>query len=131
MKRIDAMLGVKDVVWVFLACGSGGVARLGIQLLCSSWFPVAWQGWGTVLSNALACFLAGLFSGFLAGSGTLRLALLTGFCGGLSTFSAFALDYLPLVREGHWSAWVLVFAQVIMGLVMAWIGLVLADAIRV
>lgn len=124
------MLGVKDVVWVFLACGSGGVARLGIQLLCSSWFPAAWQGWGTVLSNALACFLAGFFSGFLAGSGTSRLALLTGFCGGLSTFSAFALDYLPMVREGHWSAWLLVFAQVIMGLVMAWIGLVLADAIR-
>lgn len=124
------MVGVKDVVLVFLACGSGGVARLGIQVLCSWWLPVAWAGWGTVLSNAVACFLAGFFGGFLPGSGTLRLVLLTGFCGGLSTFSAFALDYLPMVREGHWSAWFFVFAQVVMGLVMAWIGLALADLVR-
>jgi CrcB protein len=47
--------------------------------------------WGTVLSNLTGSFLLGVFSGLaLAGD---QLALLgTGFCGALSTYSAFAVQ---------------------------------------
>ena len=46
--------------------------------------------WGTLLANLVASFLLGLFSALsLTGH---ELALLgTGFCGGLSTYSAFAV----------------------------------------
>lgn len=124
------MMTLKNAVWVFLACGSGGLVRFAVQSACSVWMPLAWQGWATVLSNGLACFLAGFLSGVLAAGSNLRLALLTGFCGGLSTFSAFALDYLPLVREGQWAGWLYMLAQVLFGLALAWLGLALGESMR-
>ncbi|HEX6248330.1 MAG TPA: CrcB family protein [Nocardioidaceae bacterium] len=46
--------------------------------------------WGTILVNVVGSFLLGLFSG-LALSGSAVALLGTGFCGALTTFSAFAV----------------------------------------
>ena len=124
------MMTLKNAFWVFTACGSGGLARFAIQWACSLWIPMAWQGWGTVLSNGLACFLAGVLSGLLATGSNLRLALLTGFCGGLSTFSAFVLDYLPMLGNHQWVHWLYLLGQVFLGLALAWLGLNLAESLR-
>ena len=54
--------------------------------------------WGTLVANLVASFLLGLFSALsLTGH---QLALLgTGFCGGLSTYSAFAVK---AEEHRHW-----------------------------
>ena len=46
--------------------------------------------WGTMTVNAAGSFLLGLFSG-MALSGDTAALLGTGFCGGLTTYSAFAV----------------------------------------
>lgn len=46
--------------------------------------------WGTILVNVIGSFLLGLFSG-MALSGDATALLGTGFCGALTTYSAFAV----------------------------------------
>ena len=60
--------------------------------------------WATVAANALGCAVAGWVAYRLTSSldAHLRTILVTGFCGGLTTFSsAFAIPAL-LVKEHHW-----------------------------
>ena len=60
--------------------------------------------WATVTANALGCGVAGWAAYRLTSSTdtNIRSILLTGFCGGLTTFSsAFAIPAL-LAKEHHW-----------------------------
>jgi CrcB protein len=60
--------------------------------------------WATVAANALGCGIAGFVAYRLVGASDAHLhdVILTGFCGGLTTFSsAFAIPAL-LQREHHW-----------------------------
>ena len=60
--------------------------------------------WATVAANALGCGIAGYFAYRLVGSADahVRSIVITGFCGGLTTFSsAFAVPAI-LQREHHW-----------------------------
>jgi fluoride exporter len=58
---------------------------------------------GTFLVNILGSFLMGLIMGGLAKEPnadlSLKLLLMTGFCGGFTTFSAFALENLRLIQQ--------------------------------
>ena len=88
---------------IFLAAMSGGLVRyfLSSQLPASPDFP-----WGTLLVNYLGIFcLVYLVKGYLAHKGTskgLVLALGTGFCGGLTTFSSLMLDAVKLLDTGRY-----------------------------
>jgi CrcB protein len=60
--------------------------------------------WATVAANAVGCGIAGFVAYQFAGSldAHLRDVVITGFCGGLTTFSsAFAIPAI-LQREHHW-----------------------------
>jgi CrcB protein len=61
-----------------------------IRYLIGSW--QSFLPWGILLSNSIASFVAGL----AYGNDFLELALLTGFAGGLSTFSTFAAQTYEL-----------------------------------
>ena len=53
----------------------------------------------------IGCFFAGLLLVWISQrdeTGLWRALLLTGLMGGLTTFSAFGLDLLPLVRSQRW-----------------------------
>lgn len=89
-------------------------------------FPV-----GTVVVNVTGSLLIGLIAG-LAESRALfgpdaRLLLVTGLLGGYTTFSAFSLETLVLLRAGQTAmAFATVALQVLLGLATAWAGFVLA-----
>ena len=63
-------------------------------------FPI-----GTLTVNVLGCFLFGCLAPLLADRAqvplVLRTAVLTGFLGAFTTFSAFSFDSLELMRSGH------------------------------
>jgi CrcB protein len=89
---------------VFLGGGIGSVVRFGISLLIFHYyktvFPIA-----TLLSNLFSCLIFGLAI-YLLGEKlntemSLRLLIITGFCGGFSTFSAFSFDTVELMKNGY------------------------------
>jgi CrcB protein len=89
---------------VFIGGGAGCLARYGVALLSRQMtlvtFPVA-----TLISNTLSCLIValafGVFSERVIAQPSLRLLVITGFCGGFSTFSAFSLETVQLARDGH------------------------------
>jgi CrcB protein len=92
-----------NYVWVFLGGGLGSICRYGIAHLLQKYqltFPLA-----TLLANALACVVLGYFLGRSLHdgvSGTERMLIMTGFCGGFSTFSTFSGETLYLFQTGDY-----------------------------
>lgn len=82
--------------------------------------------YGTMTVNLLGCFAAGFLFQLLGRSAVspdLQLAIFTGFLGGFTTFSAYALQTLVLTRGGMFSmAAVNVVASNVFGLAMVWVG---------
>lgn len=82
--------------------------------------------YGTMIVNFVGCFAAGFLFHFLeqrAISPDLRLAVFTGFLGGFTTFSAYALQTFVLTTGGMLSlAAVNVIASNVVGLAMVWLG---------
>ncbi len=59
---------------------------------------------GTLLANLIGSFLIGvLLSGAIRSSHSWTLLLVTGFCGGFTTFSTFAIENIKLIENGNWS----------------------------
>ena len=93
--------------WVAVAVGGamGSVARFwltgAMTALTGPRFP-----WGTLLINVLGSFVIGLVAGLTltpARVGVhpdIRIFLMTGICGGFTTFSAFSLQTLELMQTG-------------------------------
>ena len=104
-----------------LAVAAGGAAgallRHGINLLLprTAQHPFTFS---TLAVNAAGCFAAGLLLVWISqrdDSGLWRALLLTGLLGGLTTFSAFGLDLLHLVRAERW-VWLALVAGLHVGL---------------
>jgi CrcB protein len=119
---------MKAILLVGLGGFAGSIARykLGgvvLHLTAQERFP-----WSTFAINVAGCLLAGVLAGLaedyeLFGPDT-RLLLFSGLLGGFTTFSAFGLDALFLLRRGE-TATALLYAggSVVVGLAAAWLGL--------
>ena len=88
---------------IFLAGMLGGIVRFQI----SRWLPSSPDfPWGTLLVNYLGIFfLVYLVKGYLVYKGSSKgvvLALGTGFCGGLTTFSSLILDAVKMLDTGRY-----------------------------
>lgn len=86
---------------VFLGGGAGSLARYGL----ARWLPAGMLPWGTLLANTLACGMLGLGLALATRDvldRRLQLLLLTGFCGGFSTFSTYVMEAAELAEAGQW-----------------------------
>jgi fluoride exporter len=93
--------------WIAVAVGGamGSVARFwlasAMTVLTGPRFP-----WGTLLINVVGSFVIGLVAGMTLTPGRvgmhpdIRIFLMTGVCGGFTTFSAFSLQTLELLQNG-------------------------------
>ena len=102
----------KDIILVGIGSGIGGICRYLISLFMSqarNGFP-----WGTFMVNVAGCLLIGILWGATSRlqniSPSLSLLLMTGFCGGFTTFSTFSKEGLTLL---HANSYILFLSYVI------------------
>ena len=91
------------LIWIALGGAAGSVLRyvLGgvVQRSAGLAFPT-----GTLAVNIAGCFLIGLLTQHYMNvqtSPVMRAALITGFCGGFTTFSAFSVETVGLIEGGE------------------------------
>lgn len=90
-----------------IAVGSvlGGLMRWGLGLRLNALFPDVPPG--TLASNMIAGYIVGIALAFFAQAPGLspewRLLVITGFCGGLSTFSTFSAEIVALLQRGQYA----------------------------
>jgi len=110
---------MKELLLVCIGSFVGGGARYAISKALQAWWPSCFP-WGTLTVNVVGCFLIGLLSGLALGhhlSPTARLVLVTGFCGGFTTFSTFMNENFQLGRDGQLTLAILYTAvSVVLGL---------------
>ncbi|MFP7755114.1 fluoride efflux transporter CrcB [Thermodesulfobacteriota bacterium B35] len=121
-----------------LVIGSGGFVGAILRYLVSGWVQV-WSGsilfpFGTMAVNLIGCFVIGFLSFLVESRGFLsvetRSFLLIGLLGAFTTFSTFGNETLTLVRNGRMDlAAINATSQVLIGLVMVWLGRVSASGI--
>lgn len=119
--------------WILIAAGSalGGVSRHGLGLLIAQRFGQSFP-WGTLAVNVLGSFAIGVCGAWVAdaqraNAQLIRELLMIGFLGGFTTFSAFSLQTLQLLRDGKLaSAFANVAGSLLLCLIAVWLGFVLA-----
>lgn len=82
---------------------------------------------GTFLVNIIGCFVIGIIIGLLEKSEVLTMEevtfLMTGFCGGFTTFSTFSADMAGLIDAKEWMALALYFGlSTVFGILLVWGG---------
>lgn len=113
-----------------LIAGAGGFIGTCGRFLIGKWSAMFFHGsfpMGTFLVNIIGCFVIGIAFGLIEKtnllSSTQNLLLITGFCGGFTTFSAFANDIWILGTKGDWGTSALYLAaSVILGVLLVWVG---------
>ena len=96
---------MKSLLIVALGGAAGSMLRYLCQLGIKNQFPTTFP-LGTFLVNVSGCFLIGLFYGIAGRYAWLnqewRLLLITGVCGGYTTFSSYSFEAIDLLRQGNY-----------------------------
>ncbi len=119
---------MKQVLIVFLGGGLGSVCRYLLSVLMHRYTFFSGYPMGTFLANILGCLLIGLIAGWAEKAGGIRqewtLLFTTGFCGGFTTFSTFALENNFLLKEGNYTLFfVYTIASLVLGLAAVFLGM--------
>jgi len=116
----------KAVVAISLGAALGALARWQLGERLNSLFPTMPPG--TLVANLIGAYIIGLAIPFFAHSSAVaaewRLLVITGFCGGLTTFSTFSAELTVLVQEERliW-AMLTTSAHVVGSLLMTFAGM--------
>jgi fluoride exporter len=118
----------KTLIYIAFGGALGSVLRfLTTMLINKYWqnnFPLA-----TLTINIFGCFLIGFLIACLdtnSANSNLKLLLITGFCGGYTTFSAFGLENVNLLQSQNiFYAILYISASVFLGLTAVWLGTIL------
>lgn len=114
-----------------LLVGLGGCLGSMTRYLCQRWFAINYPHpypWATFGVNIAGCFLIGIFWGLTfksyAANESWKLFLMTGICGGFTTFSAFTLESIGLLKEQRTGLFFLYIAgSVLLGLLATYTGM--------
>ena len=120
---------MKNFLLVFIGGGFGSGLRYLIGRYLNSslgGFPI-----GTFTVNIIGSLLIGLILGYAAKENSLSqnqvLLLATGFCGGFTTFSAFAQENFELLKTGDIMQFsIYTIGSIVVGLIAVFIGIYIA-----
>ncbi|CAM3732024.1 fluoride efflux transporter CrcB [Bordetella sputigena] len=88
----------------FLAVGIGAALGAWLRWVLGLFFNAGGWPWGTMAANLAGGYLIGVMVALVAGHPEwpvwIRLVCITGFLGGLTTFSTFSAETVAFVEEG-------------------------------
>ena len=121
--------------WVAVGVGAafGAWIRWGLGLMLNAALPVL--ALGTLAANLLGGYLMGLAIGLIALAPTvspeIRLFVMTGFLGGMTTFSTFSAEGVNLIARGQygWAA-THILLHVLGSLLMTGLGILTIQLIK-
>ena len=121
---------MKSFLLVFLGGGLGSALRYLVASVMNQYSKVL--PFGTFTVNILGCLLIGIILGYTQRENTLTsnqtLLLATGFCGGFTTFSAFANENLELIKNGEiFNFSVYTIGSILVGVLAVFIGFYLTN----
>src|SRR5207237_6221101 len=124
------------VWWIIAGSAIGGALRYLISGVIALQFGETFP-WGTLLVNVTGSFIIGFFATLTAPDGRVlaspetRQFVMTGICGGYTTFSSFSLQTLNLARDEEWLyAGGNAVLNLMLCLVAVWLGHVLAELLN-
>ena len=125
-----------DYLWVAVGGAFGSVGRFWIGGLVAARFGETFP-FGTLIINVTGSFLIGIFAAMTSPEGGMdprsrivasRL-LMTGVCGGYTTFSSFSLQTLQLVQDRQWLyAGGNILFSVVLCMIAVWLGYLAGSA---
>ena len=93
----------KPIVAVCVGASLGALLRWWLGNLLNSFFPTIPPG--TLAANLIGGYVIGLAIAFFATYSALapewRLLIVTGFCGGLTTYSTYSAELVTLLQQGR------------------------------
>ena len=120
---------LKAILLVGIGGAAGSVLRYLTSVISAKYvqteFPIA-----TFAVNIIGCLLIGVLIGMIGkqqfSNPEFKLLLVTGFCGGFTTFSAFAYDNVTLFQQGNTLiAFLYIASSVILSLAAVFVGMYL------
>ena len=122
-----------SILAIFFGAGFGALLRAGFNLLTVGFASVIPMG--TLLSNLVGGYLIGIAVAYFGNNPSLspewRLLVITGFLGGLTTFSSFSAEVVAFMHRGE-ITWALGTALVhlIGSLVLTFLGILTYQALK-
>lgn len=120
---------LKNILLVGLGGAVGSIMRFYsgviIKQFSKTTLPIT-----TLMVNVIGSLIIGILIGYFAKieheNANLKLLLITGFCGGFTTFSAFAAENISLIQSNETStAMAYIAISVIASLIAVWLGLLI------
>jgi CrcB protein len=120
---------IRTLLCIAIGGSVGSILRyltaLAIEKYYGTFFPLA-----TFLVNIAGCLIIGLTMGWLEKNqlmnSNLKWLLVTGFCGGFTTFSAFGYENIQLLQNNNMGmAFLYIGGSIIVGLGSVWLGLMM------
>lgn len=117
----------RAIILVGIGGGIGSIFRYLTSVYAAKYFQTAFP-LGTFAVNIIGCLIVGLLLGLFERqqltNPDLKFLFITGFCGGYTTFSAFASENINLFQSGRsLTAFLYIAASVIVSLFAVWTGL--------
>ena len=118
------------VIAVSLGAALGALLRwrLGVWLNTTAAGTAPWMPWGTLAANLIGGYLVGVFLALFQALPELdpvwRLAIITGFMGGLTTFSSFSAEVVTMMQQQRFGLALITAATHLGGsLVLTYVGI--------
>lgn len=121
---------LKTILYIALGGAIGSVLRYLTSVFVNKYwanqFPLA-----TLLTNVLGCFIIGFLIGILEknnlANSNLKWFLITGFCGGYTTFSTFGYENYSLFQSNNsFLTFGYIALSILLGIFAVWLGLFLS-----
>lgn len=108
---------LKAIIAISFGAAAGALLRWFLGLKLNSLLPAIPPG--TLAANLIGGYIVGLAIAFFSNAPYLapewRLLIITGFCGGLTTFSTFSAEVVTLIQQGDTMRMMLAIALHVMG----------------